>query len=287
MAGRRARAARHRRDSYAQHFLRSSRDAAEIVRTSGVSRGDLVVEIGAGSGMLTAALVDRGVRVVAIELDPVWAARLRRRFASSPIVEVVCADALVVPLPAEPFRVVANVPFNRTTAILHRLLDDPATPLLRADLLVQEAVARKRGAARPSTLLDVCWGALYELSLGRRLPACCFRPPPSCDAAVLTIVRRERPLVDDYAAFCSFVRDGFTRPGRTLRRTLRPHVSPLDLKRLARELGFRADAGPEQLDAHEWAALFALASRSSGPVARLAPTRTPLTRSREAGKESR
>jgi 23S rRNA (adenine-N6)-dimethyltransferase len=259
VAGRRARPARRRRHGYAQHFLRSSRDAAELVRASEVTAGDLVVEIGAGAGVLTEELARCAAVVVAVELDRALAARLGRRFASSSSVVVLCGDAVELPLPAAPFRVVANVPFNRTTAILHRLLDDPGTPLVRADLVVQEAVARKRTSPRPSTLLDVCWGALYEFRLGRRLAAYRFRPPPSCDAAVLTIVRRERPLVEDHEAFCAFAGDGFTRPGGTLLRTLRQLVPPQELKRLGRELGFAPDGGPERLDAEQWAALFARA----------------------------
>ena len=76
MAGRRpARAAR------GQHFLRSSRLAAELVREAGVAAGDVVVDVGAGTGLLTRELAAAGARVTALELDPALAADLRRRFA--------------------------------------------------------------------------------------------------------------------------------------------------------------------------------------------------------------
>ena len=88
----------------------------------------LVVELGAGGGMLTRQLARVAGRVVAVEYDPYWALRLRQRFSDDGNVLVVYEDALRVQLPEEPFTVVANVPFCTTTSILHRLLDDPTSP---------------------------------------------------------------------------------------------------------------------------------------------------------------
>src|SRR6185295_9279701 len=106
-----------------QHFLRTASLAAELVRDAGVGADDVVVDLGAGSGRLTAALAPVARRVVAVELDPAWVCRLAGRW---PNVDVVQGDALELELPREPFPVVANIPFDRTTDILRRLLDDPA-----------------------------------------------------------------------------------------------------------------------------------------------------------------
>ena len=154
MGARRARTARDaRRRAYGQNFLASRALAAQLVRDAKVEPGDLVVELGAGAGILTAQLARRARGVQAVELDPVWAERLRRRFAGSERVDVIEADLVRVPLPAEPFRVVANLPFGETSRLLRRLLDDPATALARADLILQWEVARKR-AGRPRTALS-------------------------------------------------------------------------------------------------------------------------------------
>jgi 23S rRNA (adenine-N6)-dimethyltransferase len=194
-----------------QHFL-VPRLAADLVRNTGVTRGDLVVEIGAGTGVLTNELAARAARVVAIELDPRLATRLRTRFIDAASVDVVCGDALLVLLPDEPFRVVANVPFAHTTPILRRLFDDPRLPLLRADLIVQWGAAVKRCSQRPSTLLTTSWSPWYELTITRRLPAASFRPPPSVDAAVMTVTRRPDALLDvrERDAFVGFLRRGFS-----------------------------------------------------------------------------
>jgi 23S rRNA (adenine-N6)-dimethyltransferase len=242
VAGRRARGARHPR-THSQHFLRSDRLASELVRDAGVGAGDIVLDLGAGSGRLTAALARCADRVVAVEIDPRWAAHLRGRW---PNVVVVEGDAAGTVLPTEPFRVVANLPFDRTTEILRRLLDDPRTPLVRADLVVQWDVALKRALPWPSTVNDVLWGAWYRFALVRRLPAAAFDPSPRVDAGVLSIERRTVSLVDeaDWRAYRGFVGSGF-------RRGVRAVAPPSVLRRLR-----LAGAAPRDLDAYEWARLF-------------------------------
>jgi 23S rRNA (adenine-N6)-dimethyltransferase len=222
-----------------------------------VAPGDLVVEIGAGDGRLTEALARSAQAVEAIELDPALASRLRLRFATSPQVVVIEGDALAAPLPQGPFRAVGNLPFYETTAILRRLLDEPARGFLRADVIVQWDLACKRARCWPSTLLGVLWGVEHELAVVRRLPAACFRPRPAVDAAVLRIVRRPVPLVPpaELARFRALVETGFRSRAPTLRRALAPLVRSSDFRRAARELGVGPAATARELDLHQWLAL--------------------------------
>jgi 23S rRNA (adenine-N6)-dimethyltransferase len=207
-----------------------------------------VLDLGAGSGRLTAELARSARRVVAVELDARWAEHLRGRW---PNVDVLETDAASCRLPREPFRVVANLPFDRTTAILRHLLDDPSAPLVRADVIVEWSVALKRSLPWPSTLNDVVWGAWYSSSLARRLPRRAFEPPPSVDAGVLVLERRAHPLVPVgcWRSYRGFVARGF-------RRGLRAVVAP----RTLRKVGV-VGAEARDLDAHQWAALFAAGAR--------------------------
>jgi 23S rRNA (adenine-N6)-dimethyltransferase len=242
---------------HGRHFLRSSGLAAEIVASAGIREGELVVEIGAGFGRLTAPLRAAGARVVAVEIDPELAGPLRRRHRGGQVT-VVQADFLVVPPPAEPHRVIGNVPFAITTPILRRLLDDPAPGLGRADLIVQEGLVRKRAATRPSTLLALRWQPWWRLAAERHLPAACFDPPPQVDAAVLA-VRRRRPALlpaERAGAYRAFLEAGFTRDARPVRRAL--GLPPRTWKRFARARGLATDARPHELDVWDWVALFRL-----------------------------
>jgi 23S rRNA (adenine-N6)-dimethyltransferase len=200
------------------------------VHAAGLSGDELVLDLGAGSGRLTAELARAARRVIAVELDPGLAARLRGRW---PRVDVVVGDARFVELPREPFRVVANLPFAGANEILRRLLDDPRVPLVRADLVVEWGAAVKRGLPWPSSASGVVWGAWYTVSVARRLPRNAFVPPPSVDAGVLVFERRAHPLVPAQRAleYRRFVAGGFRRGGRR-------------------------DALPRDLDAHDWAERF-------------------------------
>jgi 23S rRNA (adenine-N6)-dimethyltransferase len=264
---RRARRARRPGSARSQHFLRTRALAAELVLEAGVQRGDLVLDLGAGSGRLTSELAAVAERVIAVELDPYWTERLRGRWEN---VLVVNADAASVELPRQPFRVVSNLPFDRTTAILRHLLDDPRVPLERADVIVEWSVAVKRALPWPSTLNDVLWGAWYSCAVTRRLPRSSFAPVPSVDAAMLVLERRRSPLVpiERCDAYRRFVAAGF-------RHGLRAAVPP----RLLRRLGLTR-ARARELDAHAWANLFTTVSRSErGAGASGAPeSRSPARR---------
>ena len=195
-----------------RHYT-APRLAADLVRNAGVTRGDLVVDVGAGTGMLTSELVERAGRVWAVDLDDTSIATLRRRFAGDRRVRVMRVDACELRWPTEPFRVVANLPFAHTTEIMRHLLDDPSVALERADVIVGWGWAVKRCSQRPSTLLTMSWAPWFELIVTRRVPASAFSPRPSTDAAIVTVTRRPQPLVpiSDARRYQAFLRRTFDR----------------------------------------------------------------------------
>lgn len=165
------------RRSHGQNFLADPAVVRKVLRAVEVADGDLVVDVGAGGGALTVPLALAGAHVLAVEVDATWVERLRDRVRQAGVgdrVRVVQADLRRVPWPREPFRVVANPPFNLTTALLHRLLDDPAAGPTRADLIVQAAVARKRAQQPPTTLLSAAWAPWWTPR-----PACASTATPS------------------------------------------------------------------------------------------------------------
>jgi len=252
-----------------RHALRSRAFADELVRAAGVGPGSLVLDLGAGRGALTRALADAGAQVRAVEVDFSALRELEARLAGDPRVEVVQADATTVPLPTEPFSVVANLPFAAGTAILRRLLGDPRVPLVQLDAIVEWGLAAKRTAVWPSTVLGCAWGAWYELSLVRRVPRACFAPPPSVDAAVLRAGRRPAPLVtpDEAGRYEALLRKAFAA------RVPLDRILPRGLvHRAAYELGLDPHAAARDLDARQWAALYAKV-RSATPRPRAAGSR--------------
>jgi 23S rRNA (adenine-N6)-dimethyltransferase len=156
--------------------------ARRVVEAAAVEPGDLVVDLGAGDGALTAPLVALGARVVAVELHPGRATGLRQRFGSR--VTVVRADLRDLRLPRRPFRVVASVPYSASTDAVRLLLRTDR--LLSADLVLQRAAAQRLAARPPSAR----HAGRYRLDVGRGLPRSAFHPPPKVDSAILRIRRR-------------------------------------------------------------------------------------------------
>jgi len=159
--------------------------AERLVDASGIGRGDLVVDVGAGLGALTRPLVDRGARVIAVERHPDRADVLRRSFDGR--VTVVRADAADLRLPRRPFHVVANPPYGITADLLARLLHH-GSRLQTAHLVLQRDAARRWSG--PSAPAARRWQQHWAVSLGPVVPRRAFAPPPKVDSQVLRLHRR-------------------------------------------------------------------------------------------------
>jgi 23S rRNA (adenine-N6)-dimethyltransferase len=156
------------------------------VAAAGIGAGDLVLDVGAGTGAITVELLAAGAHVVALELHPTRARILRERFVSAPVT-VVQADAADLRLPRRPFKVVANPPFAITASLLRRLTS-PGSRLVSADVVLPRHVASRWAEGRAPGADR--WRALYAAQLTRRLPASAFAPPARGVVAVLRVERR-------------------------------------------------------------------------------------------------
>ena len=143
------------RKSLGQNFVHDANTVRRVVSSSGVHRGDHVLEVGPGLGSLTLALLDRGARVSAVEIDPVLAGRLPQTVAEHSHSEfhrlsVLNRDVLSISpadLDGEPSAVVANLPYNvAVPAILHLLADFPS---IRTVMVMVQAEVAERLAADP------------------------------------------------------------------------------------------------------------------------------------------
>ena len=198
-----------RRIAFAQNFLTSERLVRELVRQAGIGCGDVVLDIGAGSGIITAELARVAARVIAIEKDPRLVRHLRERFRGKENVKVVECDFLRYRIRVRGYKVFANIPYNTTTAIVRKLLE---SPLAEAHLIMQKEPARRlTGVNLLSLLAQPC----FEFEIVRHLRRTDFHPVPDVDSVVLRIRRRNVRLLDDnYREFVSY---GFSQYKRNLR----------------------------------------------------------------------
>src|SRR6266480_4484221 len=106
--------------SHSQNFLRSMSLVRKLIRSSSLTSDDIVLDVGAGKGIITSELARRVKRVEAIEKDIALCEVLDERFRTCQNVVVHCADFLDFELPAAPYKVFANIPFTSTTRIIKK-----------------------------------------------------------------------------------------------------------------------------------------------------------------------
>jgi 23S rRNA (adenine-N6)-dimethyltransferase len=215
-----------------------------------------VLELGAGNGALTEALLTLGTPVTVLEIDPKRVAQLRRTFDGR--AQITEGDMLTYEFGRHPHHIAANVPFSLTTPLLRRLLRHSHWDT--AVLLLQWEVARKRAGVGGTTMLTATWWPWYEFALGARVPARAFAPMPSVDGGILVIRRRAAPLLDpaDRSGYQEFVREAFTGRGRGLPAILRRHLSERIIRAWMVGQGHHPRTLPRDLHADDWVALYRL-----------------------------
>ena len=246
------------RKRFGQHFLHDPQVIARIVAAIEPRRGDRVVEIGPGRGALTAPLFDRLGTLTAIEIDRDLARDLGARFG--PALELINTDVLEVDIAAlrgsgEPLRVVGNLPYNISTPLLFRLLEQ-RTAIRDMHLMLQKEVVDRMVAPPGSktygrlTVMLAPWVRIERLlSVG---PGA-FTPPPRVSSAVVRITPLATPAFDigSAASFDRVVRAAFAQRRKTLRNALKGTVAAGVLE----QLGIDPRARAETLAAAQYAAL--------------------------------
>ena len=253
-----------------QNFLTDRRTIARIVQLASQTSGPLV-EWGTGDGSVTVPLSKLGRSVEGVEIDTVRARNLRRRVG--PHVCISEGDILRH-APPTGSTVVSNVPFSLTTPVLRHLLSSP--DWVRAVLLVQWEVARKRSGVGGTTQLTAQWWPWFSFTLDRRVPAAAFRPRPSVDGGILVLDRRERPLLAarQRRPYQGWVRQVFTGGGSGLAEVLARtgRMTRAQAARFCRDQGLDPRALPRDLTVEHWVAAFVQSPARSEPTRRRSVT---------------
>ena len=272
--------ARHTRSAqwHTQNFLRDPSLARALVDLAGLKDTDLVYEIGAGTGTVTAALADRCRAVVANEIDSPLCDALRLRFASRPNIRIRCGDVLTEPLPDQPYKVFANPPFDITSAIVAKLVRAARTPEDAFLVVQREAAARYCGMPN-ETLVSLLLKPFFAPSVVHRFHRDDFAPRPSVEAVMLRLRKRGPPLVPpaDAQAYRDLVVSAFTAWRPTIGAALVQRFGPRVTRRLLDAADLDPALRPTEASFDAWLNLFtaflrlpdALRSRVAGAEARL------------------
>jgi len=249
--------------SLGQNFLYDDSILSAVANAASLQPQDNVLEIGAGLGALTFHLARAAGHVVAVELDQRLLPILEENTAGCDNVQIVHGDILAHEPQTwfghEPYKVVANVPYYITGAILEHILGGEAKPEALV-ITVQKEVA-ERITAQPGdmTLLAVSVQIFGEVEIVREISAGSFWPRPDVDSAVLRFTRHAEPTLTpaEEKAFFRVVRVGFSQKRKQLQKNLRALGFERDaIVRLMQQVGIAPQRRAETLSIKEWLTLY-------------------------------
>ncbi len=248
--------------SFSQNFLVQPAATARIADAA-AALGREVVELGPGLGALTHALLGRGCRVLAVELDRDMVRVLSEELGSHPQLELRQGDAAEVDLTAysvgceSKLVVTGNLPYQATGAILRQVVRHREV-LAGAVLMVQREV-RDRLVAEPGTkdfgALTVFAQAGFDVDTVCRLKPGSFFPPPKVDSAVVRLTPLTPPRAEETPTFRQMVRAAFQMRRKTLRNALRPMGNQDRCVHAAEDAGIDLGRRGETLSVEEFARL--------------------------------
>jgi 16S rRNA (adenine1518-N6/adenine1519-N6)-dimethyltransferase len=258
-----------------QNFVHDANTVRRIVSAADLAADDVVLEVGPGLGSLTLALLPVVPAVVAVEIDPVLAARLPataadRAPALAERLHVVAADAMTIraaDLPIQPTAVVANLPYNVAVPVLLHLLAE--LPGLAHGLVMVQAEVADRLAAGPGSRtygvpsVKAAWYA--DVRRAGAVPRSVFWPMPNVDSALVSFIRREPPSDVPREVVFSLVDAAFAQRRKTLRAALASWAGSADAAgALLADAGLSGTARGEQLGVADFARLAETAVRRAG-----------------------
>jgi len=252
-----------------QNFLCEPGIAEAMADAAGIAADDKIVEVGPGLGILTEALLGRGARVLAIELDPKLALIARERIASDRL-EILQGDALsfaVADLAARlgagagEYKVVANLPYSITSDALRKFVSGRPRPA-SLTVMVQREVADRITAAPPEmSLLSVAVRIYGEARKIMDVPASMFHPEPKVDSAVLHVRLHSEAELDvllagiDPEKVLGLAKIGFAGRRKQLKNTLAAKYPKETLERAFAAAGIAPTERPERLTVSDWVRL--------------------------------
>ena len=248
-----------------QHFLVDEKALEKVVESAGLGPDDSVLEVGPGLGTLTQELSRRAGKLIAVELDDRLAAVLAEDFKSRKNVEIVNGDILKLDLKEllwglRGYKLVANLPYYITSAVLRRFLEAAGKPRLMVVMVqkeVAEAIAAGPGKMSLLAVSVQFYGKPRVISL---VPASSFYPPPEVDSAILKIDVYPEPAVPvrNVDGFFRLVRAGFCASRKQLLNSLSQGlgIGRADAALLLEEAGIEPKRRAEALSLEEWFSLW-------------------------------
>jgi 16S rRNA (adenine1518-N6/adenine1519-N6)-dimethyltransferase len=251
------------RKGLGQNFLVDPVALQRIVAAADLSPEDLVVEVGSGLGTLTRRLAEQAGHIVAVEIDNRLEQVLREQLADLTNVQILHGDILQISdfgFPHLGYKVVANLPYYITSAVLRHFLENESRPRLMVVTVQREVAERIVAKSGKMSLLAVSVQFYGQPQIVGRIPPGSFYPSPQVDSAILRVEVGARPVVElpedvDERAYFRVVRAGFSQRRKTLRNSLSGGLAltPVQVEGALRAVDIDPRRRAETLSLEEWA----------------------------------
>lgn len=207
----------HPRKRFGQNFLHDQNKLIQIIASADLSTEDVVLEVGPGTGTLTETMLETGAKVIAVEIDRDLAfllnSEIAPRYPQFTLIEgdVMDGKHALHPeigklLKGQPFKLIANLPYNIASPLLMNLTRD--YPNLTLALVMVQLEVADRFVAQPGSKdygpLSIVLQSIFQTKRLMKLPPSCFWPAPKVDSAVVQLIRKQTPLTDDVGTLTNF-----------------------------------------------------------------------------------
>jgi 16S rRNA (adenine1518-N6/adenine1519-N6)-dimethyltransferase len=246
-----------KKKSLGQHFLHTRSYVRAVADAAELRAGERVLEIGPGEGVLTQELLSRGAFVTTVEKDHRLIPVLQEKF-SKEVEEgrltIIEEDALEAEIAMQqPYKVVANIPYYITGALLRKYLEAEAQPTLLV-FLVQKEVAERIARSKKESVLSLSIKAFGEPAYVKTVPKGAFVPPPEVDSAILlvkNISRAHFASAEHEKEFFALLHAGFAQKRKLLRRNVEPILGQ-HTEALMQQADIPLNARAEDVPLHKW-----------------------------------
>lgn len=248
-----------------QNFLKSIKHINEVIIASKIEESDYVLEIGPGKGALTKKLLEKAKMVIAIEKDRDLIPFLEEKFHDDlqdgklKIEEADVLDFELAKLPKK-YKLVANIPFYITGAIIEKFLESKNQPSLMTLIVQKEVADRIVARDEKESILSLSVKVFGEPKYIGKIPARYFSPPPKVDSAIISIEKIKTKLSDeDLSKFFKLVKAGFSQKRKTLIKNLsNTGISKDILRDNLLNMGLDENIRAEDLKIKDWISLISL-----------------------------
>ena len=255
----------YKKKSLGQHFLHNPHYLGTLADAANIQKGEMVIEIGPGEGTLTKVLFERGARVVVVEKDTRLIPVLQEKFAQeikNKQLDIVEGDALEFDVAKHlknkggDYKVVGNIPYYITGALLRKYLTDKHQPTTLA-FLIQKEVAERTARSKKESLLSLSVKAYGTPAYIKTVPRGAFNPPPMVDSAILLvsdISRKNFKNKKHEEQFFALLHAGFAQKRKLLKRNVES-VLDKGAENALQEVGILPNARAEDVQLAQWLAL--------------------------------